>query len=290
MVTLTYLPAIIDLGAMLDSLIEKATIDVRPSDRMLKFYNAVGRLPLHLGTALMALTSGDSRKVIWYAGVQERTDAALQVIYDYQPRPVDIWQLSYNCRSVRARGKFVQGAVRSFLKELRGSEAWPKLVAVSLGSGSATQFLRAVAENGFGPGEVKVILVDRDPRAIRAAEENAKAINLEVEARLETLGQFLDDWKGEIHLVEMVGLADYFADHQLTRYFRGIFKALVPGGIFLGANISSDEEKDFAHGAACWPFMHYRPATELEELLEQTGFDALWTGKCGLYTVWAAKT
>ncbi len=79
----------------LDTMLEKATEDVRPSRKMISFYNFTGNLPLRLGALLMLLTSLDSSKVIIYAGIQKRTDAAIRVLYQYRVRP---WRLLWGAR------------------------------------------------------------------------------------------------------------------------------------------------------------------------------------------------
>lgn len=290
------------LGAELDSLLLQATFDVRPSNYAIKFHNAVGRLPLKLGTVLMVSTSLDGLKVVWQAGIRKRTDAALQILYTYRWRP---WRLlwavgdqfcasSFNVRSVRSRGRFVQTAVASLLGRLAAqrisSGARKRVTAASLGSGSACQFLAGAAANGFGEGKIALLLVDRDPRALCAAKQNANSVGLEgaVQTRESSIGHFLDT-ASELDLVEMVGLADYFRDDQLQRYLCMIASALTTEGFFLGANISSREEMYYAHGAACWPAMHYRTTQELISRLKDAGFSRIWTGGCGLYTVWVAQ-
>ncbi len=290
------------LGAELDSLLLQATFDVRPSNYAIRFYNAVGRLPLRLGAVLMLSTSLDGLRVVWQAGIRKRTDAALQVLYTYRLRPWrllwavgdHLWQSSFNTRSVRSRGRFVQTAVASLLGRLAAqracSGAREQITAASLGSGSACQFLAGAAANGFGEGEIALFLVDRDPRALCEANQNAQAAGLEgaVQTREASIGAFLDT-TSNLDLVEMVGLADYFQDEQLQKYLCRIASALTTEGFFLGANISSREEMYYAHGAACWPAMQYRTTQELISRLKQAGFSRIWTGGCGLYTVWVAQ-
>jgi len=289
----------------LERILERATEGVRPSDRLIRFYNWIGRLPLRLGAFLLALSSPQGVRFFWRVAVRRRTDAGLQILYNYQGfwslRPWNwaaaVFLESYNCRSVRSRGRFVQEAVRFLLgylaRERAASDGHGRgLVVVSLGSGSASQLLQGFADNGFAEDEAHIVLVDRDPRALRAGRSNAQRLGLEaaVEAFEGTIGQFLRRAAPEsVDFFEMVGLADYFKDHQLRRYLRGVYAALRPGGFFLGANISSREEADYAHGAACWPRMFYRSQEQLVQMLKQAGFQTIWTGACGLYTVWVAR-
>lgn len=290
-------------GGQLDALLKEATEGVEPSDRMINFYNKVGRLPFRLGTVLLLLTGIDTLMVV-YNALRGRTDASLRVMYNSHfqlwrgPWALGdcLWRNSYNVRSVRARGRFVQKTIRFLVKQLIQNwtccDVRDKLTIVSLGSGSASQLLQGVADNGLNGSNVQVILVDRDSRALKTGLRNAQRLNLEsaVELQETTIGKFL--WqvrRGSVDLFEMVGLADYFKDGQIKRYFQRIFDALTPGGFFLGANISLQKEKDFAHGAACWPPMYYRTRQELLKLLKEAGFEQIWTGSCGLYTVWVAQ-
>jgi|GEM_PF-2494789 len=299
------LPAV-GVENQLEHILIRATRDVRPSDRALRFYNWVGRLPLRLGAVLLLLTSLDAVKVIWQAGIRKRTDTALQVIYGHRQRLLRgpwtvgdaLWQRSSNCRSVRARGWFVQEAAH-FLLGYRAQERFAgdghgrKLVVVSLGSGSASQLLQGIVDNGFSASDVHATLVDRDLRALAAGRENARRLGIgsAVETQERTVGLFLRQVVApkSVDFVEMVGLADYFKDVRLREYLRGIHAALRSGGLFLGANISSKEEAAYAHGAACWPPMFYRSREKLLEMLEKAGFQAIWMGDCGLYTVWVAR-
>ena len=299
-------PIDVDVGARLSTLLGETTQSVRPPQRMIRFYNSIGRLPLRTGTFLLLLTSIDAVKVISLAGILGRTDAALQVIYEYRFRPWrllwavgdHLWQGSYNCRSVRARGRFVRRAVRfllgRFTQELTPRDGrGHKLTVISLGSGSASQLFYGIMDNGFGTNDVRVILVDRNPRALKAGRENAHQLGLgaAIEFQEITIGRFLRQVVApvSVDLFEMVGLADYFEDRQLRQYLHGIYTALVPGGLFLGSNISDQEEAVYAHGAARWPRMYYRSRMELVELLGEAGFEEIWTGACGLYTIWVAQ-
>jgi hypothetical protein len=274
----------------LDALLSAATQNVWPSERMMAFYNAVGRLPFRLGTIAMMLSSPDSVKVVWQAGIKRQTDAALQVIYGFKGRGLlldALWQRSANCRSVRSRGEFVLGAVKLLLENLDESQK-DEITIASLGSGSATQFLAGIAANDFEPEHMKAFLVDLDARTLAAAQERATRLRVFVELFVGSIGQFLEKKNG-INLIEMVGLADYFNDAKISRYFRQIRQVITPNGFFLGANISSQKEKDYAHGAVCWPPMYYRSEADLRTFLEEAGFQSIWTGECGLYTVWVAQ-
>lgn len=293
------------LEQRLDDILGHATKNVRPSNDMIERYNDIGRLPWGLGTALLLTTSIDTLKIVVLAGVLGRTDAALQVIYRYKPRQwrlsrilkVQHWLESFNCRSIRARGEFVQKAAHYLLSYLVQNHASHngherEFTVVSLGSGSASQLLEGVADNGLGVHDIHVILVDRDPRALEVGRINVDKLELGpvVELREVTVGKFLRQIRASsVDFVEMVGLADYFDNEQLARYLRGICTALAPGGLFLGANISSKEEASFAHEAGRWPKMQYRSREQLVAMLEIAGFGAIWTGSCGLYTVWVAS-
>jgi len=288
----------------LDTMLEDATWDVRPSDKMITFYNLVGSLPLRLGAIMALLTSIDAWKVVGYAGIKKRTDAAIRVLYQYQARPWrllwgagdHLWQNSYNCRSVRSRGKLVQTMMEHLCKEvlkahISGSDNGKPVIA-SLGSGSAEQLLHGVCANGLADYGARVDLVDVDQRALQAAHSNACKLGLDqvVEINEITIGGYFEKTTpGSVDIVEMVGLADYFDNNKMNQYFSSINRVLKAGGFFIGANISSREEYAYAHGAFCWPHMYYRTEEELLEMLTAAGFGEIWTGACGLYTFWVAQ-
>ncbi len=289
----------------LNAMLEKATRDVRPSDKMIAFYNLVGSLPLRLGVIMPLLTSIDSWKVIGNAGIKKRTDAAIRVLYQYRVRPWrllwgagdHLWQSSYNCRSVRSRGLLVQAVMQYLSKIILARHITKadhqKPVIVSLGSGSAEQLLQGVCANALADYGARVDLVDIDPRALKAAHSNACGLGLDevVEINKITIGGYFEKTASHsVDIVEMVGLADYFANDKMNQYFSSIYHVLKAGGFFIGANISSREEHAYAHGAACWPHMYYRTEEELLAMLNAAGFSEIWTGACGLYTFWAAQS
>lgn len=284
----------------MDQLLKQSTYGVRPSDNMIAFYNAIGRLPLRLGVVIFLLTSIDAWRVVGHAGLQKRTDAAIRVLYQYRTRPWrllwgagdHLWQNSYNCRSVRSRGELVQTMIEFLCKQVlikHAAENNEKPVIVSLGSGSAEQLLKGACKNGLVEHGAKIDLVDIDPRALKTAYNNACEMGIEpiVEINKITIGDYFGKTEpASVDIVEMVGLADYFADEKIDSYFRSINRVLRKGGFFTGANISSKEEYAYAHGVACWPHMYYRTEEELLEMLAAAGFNDIWTGTCGLYTFW----
>jgi len=291
---------------ILNKLLKKATLKVRPSRGMIAFYNTIGRLPLKIGTFLLLLTSLDTIKIITQTGIFKRTDSAIQIIYQHRFRPWRLfwgigdwlWQGSYNCRSVRARGKFVQEAVKFLLgdfaqKSISFNSNNHKLTIVSLGSGSASQLLHGVTDNGLNINNIKIVLVDYDPRALDVGRRNVCRLGLQgaVEFQQMIIGRFLRQVVApvSVNFFEMVGLADYFKDRQLQRYMNEIYTALAARGLFLGSNISSKEEIFYAHSAACWPKMYYRSSTKIKTMLEKAGFEEIWIKTCGLYVVWVAQ-
>lgn len=286
----------------LDKLIKEASQKAWPSEKMIRFYNFIGRLPFRLGTALLILTSIDAIKIVFLAGILNRTDAALQVIYNYKFKPWrllwalgdSLWQGSCNCRSVRARGQFVQDAVQILLAHvIQVDNSRDRKIVVSLGSGSASKLLQGIVNNGFDKSKLKIFLVDRNPQELKIGYKNAKRLGLEkvVEFQEMTISRFLKKIASSksVDLFEMVGMADYFKDRHFRRYLESIYDKLKPGGIFLGANISSKKEIQYAHGAACWPEMYYRSRERITRDLEEVGFEKVWTEEAGLYTVWVAQ-
>lgn len=287
-----------DLIEKLNKLLEKSVENVRPSDKMVSFYNFIGRLPLKTGALLLLLTSLDAIKVMILAGILQRTDAALQIIYDIRFKPWRLfwafgdrlWNLSYNCRSVRSRGLFVQGAMKILISRMM--RKGDHVIVSSLGSGSANQLLQGVLREKFDLKKIKIALVDRDSGSLKRGVKYAEKIGISESVNIyqSTAGKYLENTKEQsVNLFEIVGLVDYFDDSRLERHFNGVYRSLKTEGFFLGANISSFDEKSFAHGAACWPSMHYRSKRSLQNSLEKSGFNSIWIGDCGLYTVWVAQ-
>lgn len=272
---------------VIDHVLAISTANVSPG-KMATVYQIVGKLGV-LGSLLLLLTSIDAWLVIYFAGVQKRTDKAIQVIYDYQLRLERLvfafgdalWQGSKNTRSVRARGLFVTEFFSRIATLNKGTNV------ASLGSGSARPLLKGLAANS--PFRGKVYLVDIDERSLCAGGEFASAHGICTELHAGRADTFLRQLEaGAIDIFEVVGLLDYFKDATFKTYTKKIWQALSEGGIFVGANISSREEYDYAHHVARWPRMYYRDERYIRAVLEDQGF-RVWTGGCGLYTVWVAQ-
>ncbi len=288
-----------DLNEILDIILAEITKNIRPSDRMISFYNFVGRFPRALGIPLLLLTSVDAWKVVILAGIFNRTDAALQTIYNHKVRPWRLfwaigdalWQGAYNCRSVRARALFVKELVPLLIFEIQNLVNFSRRpIVASIGSGSAIQLFQSLFNNSLNKS-CHLILVDRDHRALKRGRKNASFFDIEsADFQKTTIGSFLKrSPESSIDLIEMVGLTDYFENKHLERYFKKINHVLSPSGFFIGANISNNEESDYAHGVVCWPHMFYRSNLEIIDLLKSSGFKKIWTGECGLYTFWIAQ-
>jgi len=282
-----------EIKETMDCLIGEIEIScrTRPSERMIKFYNFFGRIPRIISIPILLLTSIDAWYVLFLAGFLKRTDAALQVIYSYKARPWRLiwalgdylWQGAYNCRSVRARGKFTKEAISSILSNF-GNDA----KVASLGSGSARQLLDAFSEKNI---PAQIILVDYDKKALKRARKIADRKNIFSVSCLNLhISRYLREVEDEtLNVVESVGIFDYVPDKHLRSWIKQIEKKLQKGGYFIGANISSKEEADYAHGAVCWPSMEYRSEEGIRKILVESNFKNIWTGKVGLYTVWIAK-
>lgn len=282
----------------LNRILEKATKNVRPSSRLIRLYNVTGKLPFNLGTVLFRLTSINGRELAKFAS-EGRTDAALQIMYNYNGFSLSkellslgeaFWQNSYNARSVRARGEFVKKAGRLILSKLEDHGKPNPLKIASLGSGSANQLLEGIASTRLNSARSEVTLVDFNAEALKSGEKKAKNLEVNVQLENKTIGQFLSRTsQNHLHLIEMVGIADYLKQHQLKRYLPKIRSKLDQHGLFIGANISSKLESNFAHQVACWPSMYYRTSKELIQFLGEAGFNTIWMRKCGLYSVWVAQ-
>ncbi len=291
-----------EVNSKLNEMMEWANEGVRPPGYMIDLYNKIGKLPLRMGTALFFLTGIDTIKVAMFAS-RGKTDAAIQVLYNYRFRPWrlvwglgdHLWQGAFNCRSVRSRGKFTREAVHFLLESISKSEKSNSngmVTAVSIGAGSGSQMLQGVANNKLNGNGVRLILVDNDGRALERGRVNARNLGVEdlIETRELSIGYFLKTAeKCSVDLVEVVGLTDYFNDSKFSRYLEGIYNVLKDDGVFIGANISSKEEWDYAHNVACWPNMYYRSQESIIESLEGVGFKEVWTAQCGLYTFWIAQ-
>jgi len=279
----------------LEQIIAKAAKDTKAPKWLKGFLSFLCRLPFPLGTILAAGLGFDCFKVVCYS-IKGKTGEAIETIYFSKNRfwkgPWNIgdaiWRASANVKSVMARGEFVANAIPALIAELL-KRSWQQITLVSLGCGSAVKLLQEFPASDFDKTKLKLVLVDKETKPLGLAVANAEKLGVRTASYCLQVGQFLEQTTEQFSIVEMVGLSEYIDDKQLKICYEQIFRHLEPNGFFLGANMSSEQEKEAIHKLIRWPKIFYRPKQQLFGFLKEAGFEKIWLADCGTITVWVAE-
>jgi hypothetical protein len=188
-------------------------------------------------------------------------------VYDasYFEKMVDrIWLSGMkNPRGVRNRYRIVVDALTEELFVILSKKQ--SVTILSLACGSAEAVLQAIANLGEDKNRVKLILLDQDQTALDYAKEQANVLGIEPQIIRASVARIAKLITHQVDIVEMVGLLDYLNDGTAQGIFERIYEKMVPGGLFVTANIVPNSETFFLQQCADWE-MIYRTEAELEEL------------------------
>ncbi|MBT3413009.1 MAG: hypothetical protein HOJ15_01240 [Candidatus Jacksonbacteria bacterium] len=97
---------------------------------------------------------------------------------------------------------------------------------------------------------------------------------------------------GDVIVVEVVGLLDYFTDGKIRSLLSQIRKLLVPGGYVVWSCVGKTLESHPVRNVVRWPRMFYRTPAEVEELTLKAGFESVTVHNRfgGYHNVAVAKT
>jgi len=171
-----------------------------------------------------------------------------------------------NSRGVTNRKLIIIESLVAILKKTEKNE----INFVSLASGSAEAVLEAIAQ--VPEKNIRVTLIDSDPRAIEEAKRSVKAAGLMdkftfLENNILMAIRKLHD----VDVIEMAGFCDYLSDDKLAKFFQMIKGSLAPNGYFVTCNIMPNPEKIFLDWVLLWP-MYYRSSLRFQYILKEAGF------------------
>jgi len=219
---------------------------------------------------------GDPKTVFRSATTYE----ALEKLYTFQDRRARgettvsdfFWEnFLNNARAIRNRLKLVKRELHIAIVNVhQGNEP---IRILSLGGGSARAVFEVVrALNGIQPVNVKLIDMSRD--AVNYSKELATKFDLNSQIEWhQGYAQNLERYCKNFHphIVEMVGMLDYFTREQAIDLLTKIHKKLLPGGWLITCNIRPNLESPFVTKGINWP-MTYREPAELADILIKGGF------------------
>lgn len=250
----------------------------------------IARLPFPLGTVIFLATSPVARAVFKRVVIDKSTDSALHPIYEYGSQKPGYtvwdhrWQSSKAAQSLRFRYEWVKSVISDQITS-KTKDGSP-IEILSLGSGTGFAFINTLKNLQVNPDLLTVYFVDTDPRAINRAEDSITANGLEkmihtINAKsTDALADFGENY---FDLIELVGIGEYVDDEWLTKETELIYKGLKKGGAYIGANISSKDQIDFAHKVLHWPAMNYRSPQQIQAILRTQPFADIKLTTCGVF-------
>lgn len=199
---------------------------------------------------------------------------ALDIIYNFQfgceNKLSDFWLGIMNAQAVRNRLKLVKRELKDAIKEISKNSEQIRLL--SLACGSAQAVIEVMAE--LKELDIRATLVDLDLTAIAYATRLAEKYEVKdkivfVVGSISNLERSANGTRP--HIIEMVGFLDYRSKDKAVHLVHRISNILVPGGIFLTANMCPNPEQHFLKWVINWSII-YRKPRELAEIITEGGF------------------
>ncbi|MCK4635692.1 MAG: class I SAM-dependent methyltransferase family protein [Candidatus Moranbacteria bacterium] len=220
-----------------------------------------------------------------YIKVKAASSMALDVVYDWEDRIrkgntgnnlaskfTNFWFNNIdNQKALNNRRILVTSLLNKTIKEFKNES---EIRLISIAAGSARAVISVIKENK--DCNIKVILIDKDEEALSNAKINAvkEGIADKFEFICDTAGSIVEVSKNfRPHIVEMVGLMDYFNTEKSIEVCGKIYNSLVEGGYFLTGNVKKNREKIFLDWGLLWP-MIYKDEKVFEEIILGAGFSS----------------
>ena len=175
-----------------------------------------------------------------------------------------------NRQAVSNRQKIVINELIRLINEFSKREEEVRIF--SLAGGDGQTIIKAIEKSG--KRNIKVLLLDPDREALRAAQKNAENAGL---ADLFTIKRGLASTAKRMakdfqpHIFDVVGLLDYLDDNKVVEVVEIAKESLCSGGTLITCNIINNKERTFLENVLLW-FMIYREPEEFGQLLLSGGF------------------
>ncbi len=180
---------------------------------------------------------------------------------------------------IRSRGAVTQNAIYEVSERVDSTEA---IKVLSLAAGAGVSVFRAAAdliEHGRG---VNITLVDNDPEVLDLARINSGHLGL-IEGKdvffiegniLDTsaLDKVLERQK--FHIVEAIGIEEYFPDRMAAALISDMVSRLEPTGEAIFANMTSGDTRknlDFTLKVVGWPLIIPRSTADVVDIVKRAG-------------------
>lgn len=185
-----------------------------------------------------------------------------------------IWFHRDNAKGVRNRLKIVESLLKKEIDEkiLHTNE---NIRILSIASGSARAVIESVQQyNEDIKKKLRLFFLDKNPEAINYSRNLFdKKLDGHVQGKWinATANSFPSHIEGKFHIIEMVGLLDYYNDEKAIQLFNTIYNNLADDGVLITANIMPNKEQRFVTHLIGWE-MKYRTPDKLVSLIESAGF------------------
>lgn len=176
-------------------------------------------------------------------------------------------------KAIRNRLRIVEEKLEGELRNVIQNGGQPNIY--NLGGGSSRAVIKTVAKLKSETGaQITVSTIDRDSNALGLGNNLAQKHGVEnlftwIDGDVRNISSLLED--NSAHVVEMVGLLDYFDNEASVKLITQIRNKIKPGGLFIVANVHPNNESTFVTNVG-WPKMYYKSSKELFDILEKSGF------------------
>ena len=197
------------------------------------------------------------------------------------PKGLDRWLLrSSFVEGIRNRAAFVREQLSRRLEELGRQPEWEReregIAVLDIGCGVGTFGFHALSCVPELDGRVRVVGVDRDPRAISLARRLARRRGVEPSAQFIQADAFsyLNKTEDQFDIALCIGVLAYLPDLQAVALLRSIRARLRDGGVLLASHLHPGVSRAMLGWLRLMGVnLRARTPGELEELLRRAGFN-----------------
>jgi ppGpp synthetase/RelA/SpoT-type nucleotidyltranferase len=190
-----------------------------------------------------------------------------------------LWMQTNNAKAVRNRLKVTECLIEKHIRFLYDVFDLREISLLSIASGSARSFLDVFKRiKDLDDLKINMTFLDKSEAALEYSKKIFNVSEFEDEKYdftwvSGTANGYLNSLEGvHFHLVEMVGLMDYFDDEKVIQTFSSIYETLTKNGCLVTANIIPNSEQKFVTNLIGWR-MIYRQPNDFVRLVESAHFE-----------------
>lgn len=187
-----------------------------------------------------------------------------------------VWFNLDNSRAVRNRLKIVRHEISQIVTSL--DEESENINILSIASGSARSIVEAIRGLDIPEhhGKINLFFLDKSPKALAYSKKLVSDLLPKYKASWieDTASSFPKHLSAETmpHIVEMVGLLDYFTPEKTGNLLKIIYDNMQDGGYLVTANIIDNHEREFLTKVIGWEMIYKNPE-QLAKIATEAGFN-----------------